>query len=60
LADLGAELRLPYYYALLADAYLLSSRQAEAFAALATGVSFLRKNGESWTTPMIERVQAKL
>jgi predicted ATPase len=57
--DLGAELRLPYYFALLADALRLAGRVGEALAAVSTGFAFASKNGETWPVAELYRVQGE-
>lgn len=58
--ELGAELRMPYYCALLAECYGLAGKTLEASANLATGFGFADKNGEAWTLPELHRVQGDL
>ena len=55
--SLGAELRLPFYYALLAQSYGLAGMLREASASLATGFAFAGKNGEEWATSELHRIQ---
>jgi DNA-binding SARP family transcriptional activator/predicted ATPase len=52
----GAELRLPFYYALLAEVSMLSGQTGEALANIATGFAFQSKNGELWFGPELHRV----
>src|SRR6202034_1291368 len=58
--SLGAEVRLPYYYALLAETYGRAGQVREAMASLSTGFAFLNKNGEVWAAPELYRVQGEL
>lgn len=57
---LGAELRLPYYYALLAEAYRRTGQVREAVASVSTGFAFMNKNGEIWAACELYRVQGDL
>ena len=52
----GAELRLPFYYGLLAEVCSLAGRTGEALANVASGFAFLSKNGEAWSAPELHRV----
>ncbi len=45
---LGAELRLPYYFTLLAETFGRAGLVGEALASLSTGFAFASKNGEEW------------
>ena len=47
----GAELRLPFYYGLLAEACGLAGQVGEALANVASGFAFQSKNGELWAAP---------
>jgi predicted ATPase len=53
----GAEIRLPFYYGLLAEAFGLAGQTGEALAALANGFAFQSKNGELWFAPELHRIQ---
>jgi DNA-binding SARP family transcriptional activator/predicted ATPase len=57
---LGAEIRLPYYFALLAETFGRTGRTGEALASLSTGFGFATKNGEEWAIPELHRVQGNL
>ena len=57
---LGAEIRLPYYFALLAETYGRAGQVGEAMASLSTGFAFAGKNGEEWAVPELHRVQGDL
>jgi DNA-binding SARP family transcriptional activator/predicted ATPase len=57
---LGAELRLPYYFGLLAETFGRAGRVGEALAGLSTGFAFASKNGEEWATAELHRVQGDL
>jgi DNA-binding SARP family transcriptional activator/predicted ATPase len=57
---LGAEIRLPYYYALLAESYGRAGLFREATASLSTGFAFASKNGEDWAVSELHRVQGDL
>ena len=58
--SVGAEIRLPYYYALLAESYGRAGLYREATASLSTGFAFVSKNGENWAVPELHRVQGGL
>ena len=60
LRDLGAELRVPYYYALLAETFGRAGLVGEAMASLSTGFAFASKNGEQWAVAELHRVQGNL
>jgi predicted ATPase len=57
---LGAELRLPYYFTLLAETFGRAGLVGEALASLSTGFAFASKNGEEWAVPELHRVQGDL
>ena len=57
---LGAELRLPYYLALLAETLGRAGMVGEALANISTGFAFASKNDEQWTVPELYRVQGDL
>jgi adenylate cyclase len=57
---LGAELRMPYYFALLAETFGRAGQVGEALASLSTGFAFASKNGEEWATAELHRVQGDL
>ena len=56
----GAELRLPFYYGLLAEVLGLAGLFGEALANVATGFAFLNKNGEAWSAPELHRIHGDL
>jgi DNA-binding SARP family transcriptional activator/predicted ATPase len=60
LHKLDAELRLPYYYTLLAETLKRAGQVSEALASLSTGFGFASKNGEKWAVPELYRVQGTL
>lgn len=60
LRELGAELRLPYYFALLAETLGRAGMPGEALASLSNGFAFASKNGERWPVAELHRVQAEL
>jgi DNA-binding SARP family transcriptional activator/predicted ATPase len=60
LRQLGAELRVPYYHALLAETLGRAGLIREAVANLSTGFAFASKNGEAWALPELYRVQGEL
>jgi predicted ATPase len=53
----GVELRLPFYYGLLAEACGLAGEVGEALANLANGFAFQSKNGELWFASELHRIQ---
>ena len=57
---LSAEIRLPFYFALLAETLGRVGLVDEAFASLSTGFAFLSKNSEEWAAAELHRVQGKL
>jgi predicted ATPase len=57
---LGAELRLPYYFSLLAETFGRAGLVGEGLASLSTGFAFASKNGEEWALPELHRVQGIL
>jgi predicted ATPase len=57
---LGAEIRLPYYCALLAETFGRAGLVGEALASLSTGFGFASKNGEQWAVAELHRVQGDL
>jgi DNA-binding SARP family transcriptional activator/predicted ATPase len=58
--QLGAELRLSYYFALLAETFRRAGLIGEASASLSTGFAFASKNGEAWPVAELHRVQGEL
>jgi len=57
---LGAEIRLPYYFTLLAETFGRAGLVGEALASLSTGFAFASKNGEEWAVAELHRVQGDL
>jgi predicted ATPase len=55
-----AELRLPFYHGLLAEAYGWSGEIGDALANIASGFAFLSKNAEAWAAPELERIHGDL
>jgi len=55
----GAQLRLPFYYALLGEAYDLAGKPREALANVATGFAYLSRNGEAWVEAELHRVHGE-
>ena len=60
LRTLRAEIRLPYYCALLAETFGRAGLVGEALASLSTGFGFASKNGEEWPVAELHRVQGNL
>jgi DNA-binding SARP family transcriptional activator/predicted ATPase len=57
---LNAEVRLPYYFALLAETFARSGQMGEALASISTGFAFAAKNGEEWASAELHRVHGDL
>ncbi|HLK62748.1 MAG TPA: AAA family ATPase [Bryobacteraceae bacterium] len=57
---LAAEVRLPFYYTLLADSLRRAGQVGEALASLSTGFAFATKNGEEWAVAELHRMQGDL
>jgi DNA-binding SARP family transcriptional activator/predicted ATPase len=55
-----AELRLPFYHGLLAEACGWAGEIGEALANIASGFAFLSKNAEAWAAPELERIHGDL
>jgi hypothetical protein len=60
LKAMGAQLRLPFYYGLLADAQMSAGRIEEAVANIAGALAYQSRNGEVWAAPGLERIQRQL
>jgi DNA-binding SARP family transcriptional activator len=56
----GAELRLPFYHALLAEASMQAGNTRDALANISSGLAFQSKNGESWAAPYLLQVHGDL
>jgi DNA-binding SARP family transcriptional activator/predicted ATPase len=56
----GAEIRLPFYLGLLAEACAAAGKTGEAMAHIANAFAYQSKNGEAWTLPDLHRIQANL
>ncbi len=52
----GVELRLPFYYGLLAEVCGLAGQAGEALASIASAFAFQSKNGELWSEPELHRI----
>jgi DNA-binding SARP family transcriptional activator/predicted ATPase len=57
---LGAEIRLPYYFSLLAETFGRAGLVGEALASLSTGFAFASKNSEAWAVAELHRVHGNL
>jgi DNA-binding SARP family transcriptional activator/predicted ATPase len=57
---LKAEIRLPYYFTLLAETFGRAGSLGEALASLSTGFAFAGKNGEEWAVAELHRVHGDL
>ncbi len=57
---LKAEIRLPYYFTLLAETFGRAGLVGEALASLSTGFAFAGKNGEEWAVAELHRVHGDL
>ena len=60
LRSTGAEIRLPFYHALLAEACALNHNMGEAMANLSSGFAFQSKNGEMWSAADLHRTHGDL
>ena len=58
--SVDAQLRLPFYYSLLAEAYGAAGQTREALASVATGLAFVNTNGERWAEPELHRVHGQI
>jgi DNA-binding SARP family transcriptional activator len=56
----GAELRLPFYYGLLAETCALNGNMGDALANLSNGFAFQNKNGEMWSAADLHRTHGDL
>jgi predicted ATPase len=56
----GAEIRLPFYLGLLAEACAAAGRTGEAMAHIANAFAYQSKNGEAWTLPELHRIHGDL
>ncbi len=56
----GAELRLPFYHALLAEACARAGKAGEALANISNGLAFQGKNSEIWAAPYLHLVHGDL
>ncbi|HEY3782065.1 MAG TPA: AAA family ATPase [Fimbriimonadaceae bacterium] len=54
---MGAELRLPFFFSLLAEACFETGQEPAAMAAIASGFAFQNKNGEVWCEAALRRIQ---
>jgi DNA-binding SARP family transcriptional activator/predicted ATPase len=57
---LSAQIRLPYYFTLLAETFGRAGLVGEALASLSTGFAFASKNSEQWPVAELYRVQGEL
>lgn len=55
-----AELRLPFYHALLAETCARAGLLGEALANVSSGFAFQNKNGEAWAAGYLHRVEGDL
>jgi predicted ATPase len=60
LKSTGAELRLPFYYGLLAEVHGLMGQTSEALANMATALAFQNKHGETWYSAELQRIHGDL
>jgi predicted ATPase len=56
----GAELRLPFYHGLLAEASAQAGELGEALANISSGFAFQAKNGEVWAAAELHRIHGDL
>lgn len=57
---LGAEIRMPYYFKLLAEIFQRAGLLGEALASLSTGFAFATKNHEDWPVAELHRLHGDL
>jgi predicted ATPase/DNA-binding SARP family transcriptional activator len=57
---LGAEIRMPYYLAMLAEIQGRMGAIGDALASISAGFAFAGKNREAWAVPELCRVQGNL
>ena len=56
----GAELRLPFYHGLLAEACACAGQMGEALANVSNGFAYQSKNGEVWAVADLHRIYGDL
>jgi DNA-binding SARP family transcriptional activator len=56
----GAELRVPFYHALIAETCAKIGKTSDALANVASGLAFQSKNHEIWAAPYLHRVEGDL
>jgi predicted ATPase len=56
----GAEIRLPFYHGLLAEACGRAGQMGEALANISNGFAFQSKNGEMWSAADLHRIHGDL
>ena len=56
----GAEIRLPFYHGLLAEACGRAGQMGEALANISNGFAFQSKNGEVWSAADLHRIHGDL
>ena len=56
----GAEIRLPFYYGLLAEACASAGLSGEALANMSTAFAYQAKNGETWAASDLHRIHGDL
>ncbi|HVY93760.1 MAG TPA: AAA family ATPase [Bryobacteraceae bacterium] len=57
---LEAEIRMPYYLAMLAETQGRTGAIGDALASISTGFAFAGRNNERWALPELHRVQGNL
>lgn len=55
-----AEIRMPYYLAMLAEIHGRTGALADALASISAGFAFAGRNHEAWAMPELHRVQGNL
>jgi len=60
LKSTGAEIRLPFYYGLLAEICAKAGQPGEALAHISNGLAFQNKNGEFWAASDLHRIHGDL
>jgi len=56
----GAELRLPFYHGLMAEACAMTGRSGDAMAHISNAFAFQSKNGELWILADLHRIHGDL
>jgi DNA-binding SARP family transcriptional activator len=60
LKSTGAEIRVPFYHGLLAEAFARNGNMGEGLANISSGFAFQSKNGETWSAAELHRTHGDL